>query len=131
MKNPDSLDRETFETLLDWLASDRESAGEKYEQIRHSLIQILNYHHPTAVASVPSGYLLVGGGARANGSLQLGLLLTASNPSSFHEWMASAKDHHFSESSTVTAFAIGIQQSIPGFGVLNAAYNSAPHQVKT
>jgi DNA-directed RNA polymerase specialized sigma24 family protein len=43
MKNPDLLDSETFETLLDWLASDRESAGEKYEQIRHSLIQILEY----------------------------------------------------------------------------------------
>lgn len=44
MKKRDSLDRDTFETLLKWLAHDRESAGEKYEQIRHSLIQILNWN---------------------------------------------------------------------------------------
>src|SRR5918992_3289786 len=68
-------------------------------------------HHPTAVASVPPGYLLLGGGARANGTPQRGLLLTASYPYSSHEWVASAKDHHFSEMGTVDAFAIGIQQS--------------------
>ena len=88
-------------------------------------------HHPTAVASVPPGYLLLGGGARANGSLARGLLLTASYPYSFHEWMASAKDHHFSELGTVDAFAIGIQQSIPGFGVLSATYNNALTSVDT
>lgn len=43
MKNPDSLDHQTFETLLNWLDPDRESAGEKYERIRHSLIQILEW----------------------------------------------------------------------------------------
>ena len=86
---------------------------------------------PTAVASVPPGYLLVGGGARANGNSQRGQLLTASYPYSFHEWIASAKDHHFSDPGTVEAFAIGIQQSIPGFGVLNATPNNNFTWVKT
>ena len=100
-----------------------------------SSVQLRNYmtivktsssgNHPTAVAPVPPGYLLLGGGASAIGSPQRGLLLTASFPSSFHEWTASAKDHHFFESGSVEAFAIGIQQSIPGFGVLNATYNNA------
>jgi RNA polymerase sigma factor (sigma-70 family) len=31
---------ENFDTLLNWLDSDRERAGEKYEDIRHSLIKI-------------------------------------------------------------------------------------------
>jgi DNA-directed RNA polymerase specialized sigma24 family protein len=31
---------ENFDTLLNWLDSDRERAGEKYEYIRHSLIKI-------------------------------------------------------------------------------------------
>ena len=88
-------------------------------------------HHPTAVASVPPGYLLLGGGARSNGSLARGLLLTASYPYSFNEWGASAKDHHFSEISTVDAFAIGIQPSIPGFGVLSVTYNNIPTYAPT
>jgi hypothetical protein len=88
-------------------------------------------HHPSAVASLPPGYLLVGGGARANGNPQRGLLLTASYPYSFHQWGASAKDHHFSDLGSVDAFAIGIQQSIPGFGVLSASYISASSFAQT
>lgn len=88
-------------------------------------------HHVTAVASVPPGYLLLGGGARANGTPQRGLLLTASYPYSFHEWIASAKDHHFSEIGTVDVFAIGIQQNIPGFGALNATQNYNSTSVTT
>ena len=88
-------------------------------------------HHPTAVVSLPAGYLLVGGGARANGTPQRGLLLTASYPSSAHEWRASAKDHHFSEIGSVDSFVIGIQQSIPGFGVLSVVQNNAATFVPT
>jgi len=36
-KNKD-IDRKTFESLLDWLDSDREIAGQKYESIRQRLI---------------------------------------------------------------------------------------------
>jgi RNA polymerase sigma factor (sigma-70 family) len=35
-----SLTQESFETLLDWLDSERESAGQKYETIRRRLIKI-------------------------------------------------------------------------------------------
>ena len=35
-----SLSQEAFDALLDWLDSDREQAGIKYEQIRSSLIKI-------------------------------------------------------------------------------------------
>ncbi len=35
-----SLSQEDFDALLDWLDSDREQAGVKYEQIRSSLIKI-------------------------------------------------------------------------------------------
>lgn len=82
-------------------------------------------NNPTAGASVPLGYLLVGGGARATGKPSAGLLLTASYPSSAYEWTASAKDHHFSDpTGTVEAFAIGIQPNIPGFGVLSVSFNN-------
>ena len=35
-----SLSQEAFDALLDWLDSDREQAGIKYEQIRSRLIKI-------------------------------------------------------------------------------------------
>ncbi len=38
-----TLTQESFETLLMWLAPDREQAAEKYENIRHSLIKIFTW----------------------------------------------------------------------------------------
>lgn len=37
-----SLTQESFETLLAWLDSERETAGQKYERIRHRLIKIFH-----------------------------------------------------------------------------------------
>jgi hypothetical protein len=86
--------------------------------------------HPNAVAALPPGYLLIGGGARANWS-GAGLLLTESYPNAF-QWVASAKDHRIASSGTVDAFAIGITSgSIPGFGSLSATYNSVTTFIST
>lgn len=77
---------------------------------------------PNAVAALPPGYLLVGGGARAYWSTQ-GILLTGSYPNAF-QWVASAKAHLKEDTGTVDAFAIGITSgNIPGFGSLTATYN--------
>lgn len=40
MKKNWALSQESFDALLDWLDSDREQAGMKYEQIRRNLIKI-------------------------------------------------------------------------------------------
>jgi RNA polymerase sigma factor (sigma-70 family) len=40
MKKNWALSQESFDTLLDWLDSDREQAGLKYEEIRRNLIKI-------------------------------------------------------------------------------------------
>lgn len=85
---------------------------------------------PNAVAALPPGYLLVGGGARANWD-GAGVLLTDSYPSAF-QWVASAKDHRLSDPGTVDAFVIGITSgSIPGFGSLSATYNSSTTYINT
>lgn len=41
-KKPD-LTQESFDRLLDWLDSDRDDAGEKYEKIRSQLIKLFTY----------------------------------------------------------------------------------------
>ncbi len=40
MKKDWELSQEKFDTLLDWLSEDREKAGEKYEEIRNSLVRL-------------------------------------------------------------------------------------------
>lgn len=65
--------------------------------------------HPSAQVVLPGGWVLVGGGARANYA-GLGNMLYASIPSG-NSWIASAKDHLQSDPATVTAFAIGLRQS--------------------
>jgi DNA-directed RNA polymerase specialized sigma24 family protein len=40
MKKNREISQENFETLLDWLSEDREKAGEKYEEIRESLVRL-------------------------------------------------------------------------------------------
>ncbi len=37
------LTQNNFDSMLDWLDSNRSQAGEKYEAIRHGLIEIFNY----------------------------------------------------------------------------------------
>jgi len=86
--------------------------------------------HPSAVAELPPGFKLVGGGARANYSGQ-GIMLVASYPDSF-QWVAEAKDHRRADSGTVDAYAIGITAgSIPGFGSIDTSSISASTWVST
>lgn len=64
--------------------------------------------HPTVQARLRPGYVLTGGGARANWT-GAGSLLTASFPATSEIWEARAKDHGVSDPSTVTAYVIGIR----------------------
>lgn len=64
--------------------------------------------HPTVQARLRPGYVLTGGGARANWT-GAGSLLTASFPATNEVWEARAKDHGVSDPSTVTAYVIGIR----------------------
>jgi DNA-directed RNA polymerase specialized sigma24 family protein len=43
MKEKRPIDHGDFERLLDWLDVDRERAGEKYEEIRHTLIKMFTW----------------------------------------------------------------------------------------
>ena len=70
-------------------------------------------NHPDATAILPPGFVLVGGGARANWEQTEGpgSLLWASRPAAGQGWYAAAKDHVHPSPSTVTAFAIGVTRS--------------------
>ncbi len=70
-------------------------------------------NHPDATAMLPPGFVLVGGGARANWEAREapGSLLWASRPAAGQGWYAAAKDHIYPSPSTVTAFAIGVTSS--------------------
>jgi len=64
--------------------------------------------HPSATASVQSGYVLVGGGAEVNWQ-GAGNLLTASYPDGQGGWIAASKDHIVSDPAVIIAYAIGIR----------------------
>ncbi|HVN58114.1 MAG TPA: hypothetical protein VMT63_07450 [Bacteroidales bacterium] len=79
-------------------------------------------HFPTATAVLPDNYLLVGGGAWDHYS-SYGNMLTASYPLSNAAWVGSGKDHRRSDLSTITVYAIGIQNiSYPNVGYLQLTY---------
>lgn len=67
--------------------------------------------YPDAVAKVPSGYILTGGGAQAlwdrNGVG--GSLLTASYPFDSESWYAKSKEHFVGEKVKIISYAIGIK----------------------
>jgi hypothetical protein len=71
---------------------------------------------PTATANIPSGYLMLSGGAQVNW-LHPGNLLVKSMPLGL-SWTAKAKDHLQVSSATITSSALSINPTIPGFGVL-------------
>jgi vibriolysin len=85
-------------------------------------------NRPTATATLPSGYVILGGGAYVNWTGTSGLLLTLSAPTSTGasntQWIAAAKDHGTEASGKVTAYAIGINPVIPGWGTLT--YRTLP-----
>lgn len=64
--------------------------------------------HPQAIANLPAGYVLTGGGAFADWH-GAGNLLTASFPNSNSSWEARSKDHDISDPSKITAYAIGLR----------------------
>jgi vibriolysin len=64
--------------------------------------------HPQAVAILPSGYQLTGGGAFVDWR-GAGNLLTASFPNSDSSWEARSKDHDISDPSRITAYVIGLR----------------------
>jgi hypothetical protein len=65
--------------------------------------------HPQAIAVLPNGFLLTGGGAFVNWH-GAGNLLTASFPTSDKAWEVRSKDHDVSDPSQITAYAIGIRR---------------------
>lgn len=69
--------------------------------------------HPQAAARLRPGYVLTGGGARANWS-GAGSLLTASFPSGKASWEGRAKDHLVSAPASLTVFAIGYPELSSG-----------------
>ncbi|PKK35588.1 hypothetical protein BWI96_15890 [Siphonobacter sp. SORGH_AS_0500] len=76
--------------------------------------------HSNTSVSVPNGYKLVGGGSRVNSQGTWGSLLFRSEPdASLTTWSSGGKDHIITSPSSVTAYAIGMKPSIPGFGTID------------
>lgn len=64
--------------------------------------------HPIATATLPYGYILVGGGADVR-YIEPGNMLVDSYPSSSSSWTGSSKDHFESAPSRIVTYAIGIK----------------------
>jgi len=69
--------------------------------------------HPSASASLPAGFILVGGGFRVNWQPGQGNLATASFPEFGNVWTARSKDHFVSSPCTIDSFAIGLAAQLP------------------
>jgi subtilisin family serine protease len=86
--------------------------------------------HPQATAYLPSGFVLLGGGFYTD-TRGPGMLATGSWPEfpttgpRVPGWTASAKDHLQISPGTVTAFAIGIREYIPGVGRMESFAQTA------
>ena len=61
--------------------------------------------HPEAIVRAPAGFVMLGGGAKANWT-GAGSLMTASFPSSDLSWTARSKDHLVSDSASLDVYAI-------------------------
>lgn len=64
-------------------------------------------NHPQVTVGLPAGYKLIGGGAQVNWRGN-GNLLVASYPNG-NTWTAQSKDHMISDPSSITAWAIGLE----------------------
>ncbi|RYZ42185.1 MAG: peptidase M4 family protein [Myxococcaceae bacterium] len=84
--------------------------------------------HPDVTATLPAGYVLAGGGVRVSWSGP-GNLATASAPSGASAWRVRSKDHAQASPGTATAYAIGINSSIPGVGTIGNAINGGTSAV--
>ncbi|MCG8379087.1 MAG: cell envelope integrity protein TolA [Proteobacteria bacterium] len=65
--------------------------------------------HPNASITIPSSFVMTGGGAKVNWTGE-GNLLTASFPKDQHSWEARSKDHSIASPGTITVYAIGIRR---------------------
>lgn len=74
---------------------------------------------PWAYAQINSPFILIGGGAKVNNpDADWGNMLVYSYPSG-QGWFVGSKDHINADPATITAYAIGIQDFIPGFGYID------------
>jgi hypothetical protein len=83
----------------------------------HAMTQVFSStsdvtNHPSATVSVPSDYVMLGGGAQAISS-GAGQLLTDSRPNNGGSWLAASKDHLVADPGTVRAYAIGLPKCMP------------------
>jgi hypothetical protein len=81
--------------------------------------------HPNTSVSVPTGYKLIGGGARVNWSGQGNLLVDSHPNTTLTTWSVASKDHVNSSPATIEAYAIGLNPIIPGFGEIEVALQTA------
>jgi hypothetical protein len=65
--------------------------------------------HAEAVATLPPGFVLTGGGAFVDYDGGYGNLLTASFPNGDSGWEARSKDHLVADDAKLTAYAIGLR----------------------
>jgi hypothetical protein len=97
----------------------------QYMSLRTNVSSVNNSYTSTSV-SLPSGYLLIGGGASVPAGA--GQLLCQSNPSGQTTWQAAARAHGYYYTTSVTSYAIGINPRIAGFGNLDVkCYQAASH----
>ena len=83
---------------------------------------------PDVTATIPAGYVLVGGGIKVNWS-GAGNLATASAPSGANGWRVRSKDHQVSSPATAQAYAIGLSSSIAGVGTISNVVNGGTSAV--
>jgi len=86
--------------------------------------------HPTLQVDLPSGFTVVGGGARVNYT-GVGNMLYASYPTAgLGGWVGSAKDHCQSDPATITTWAIGLKESfLKNAGMLVSSFKSTSSPV--
>ena len=94
------------------------SASELKQYVTTSTMTSGTANHPNVTSQLPLTHHIIGGGAQVNWS-GFGNLLTASYPSGPQSWYAKSKDQETADRCTITAYAIGLETCIPGFGELD------------
>jgi hypothetical protein len=79
----------------------------------HLSIEQTHGQHPEATATLPTGFVLVGGGAKIDSPAGQGNLLTASFPANERSWTAKAKDHHYESIARLSVLALGLREELP------------------
>lgn len=75
---------------------------------------------PTNTALIDPPLKMVGGGAKVNNpTTDWGNMLYQSYPYTPQGWSVRSKDHIYADPATITAYAIGMPENIPGFGYID------------